>query len=177
MATKVTCEKCGQPVSVSREQQGGQVKCPHCGNETYVPAPEDEIEELPLAPEDESERQREERLQAERRRIDRILASEEGDEAGAGKAGGAPAPHARAPRSAGGQGGISVKEVVMRYLTAMRDADLDRADEALSLLAMRRDDALRIVDELASDQIPPAEMSSVPAGVYQGFLKTLRSQL
>lgn len=176
MASDLTCDKCGKKTSVSRDQQGGQVKCPHCGNETYVPTPEEDIEELPLAPEDESERQREERLLAERRRIDRILASEAGDDQPSEQAGESPVPPPSA-RAQSSSGRTTVRGVVLRYLTAMRDTDLDQADEALSLLATRREDAIRIVDELASDQIPPAEMSNVPPGVYQGFLKTLRSQL
>jgi len=171
MAIELTCEKCGRPLSVPREQAGRRTQCPHCNNDIYVPTPEEEIEELPLAPEDSEALTREQQLQAERLRIDRILAqagtSDEDTEPP--QPGTRPAP-ARTART-------SVKDVVMSYLVSMRKSDLARAEKALALLAARRSEALRIVDELIADQIPPAEMTDVPPPVYQGFLKTLRSRL
>jgi len=175
MAMELACEKCGRTLSISREQTGQQIKCPHCNNDIYIPTPEDEIEELPLAPEEPEEVLRERRLQDERRRIDRILADDDDsgpDSDSTSAASGGPQSRPRA-----GTGRTSVRGVVMTYLGAMRDTDLGQAEQALKLLSTRRDDALRIVDELAADQIPPAEMASVPPAVYQGFLKTLRSQL
>ena len=162
MDIELPCEKCGHPMRFAREQGGRMGKCPSCGNDVYIPTPEEELEELPLAPEDQSEEQRERELQDERRRLDRTLAQERDEQ---------PA------RPRGGVGRTSVKGVVMTYLTAMRDSDLQRAEEALALLATSRDEALRVIDRLAADQIPPAEMANVPPGVFQGFLKTLRSRL
>jgi uncharacterized Zn finger protein (UPF0148 family) len=171
MNVDLSCEKCGHPMQFPREQAGRIGKCPRCGNDVYIPTPVDEIEELALAPEDQSEEQRERQLQDERRRLDRILAQERDDQPGGAAAGTASA------RREKGVGRTSVKGVVMTYLTAMRDSDLQRAEEALALLATRRDEVLRVIDQLAADQIPPAEMSNVPPGVFQGFLKSLRSRL
>ena len=180
MAIERQCEKCGHVFNVSHEDTGKQYKCPHCGNDTYIPTPEDELEELPLSPEDQAEVQREEQLQAERRRLDRILAAEsnggESDDQTTTSASDAAVgrhSHTTPP----GTGRTSIKGVVITYLTAMRETDLGRAEQALALLATRRDDVLRVIDRLAADQIPPAEMSDVPPAVYQGFLKTLRSRL
>ncbi|HSW46118.1 MAG TPA: hypothetical protein VLM89_11175 [Phycisphaerae bacterium] len=173
MNVELTCEKCGHPFRLPREQAGHVGKCPRCGNDVYIPTPESEIEELPLAPEDRSQEQLARQLEAERRRLDRDLAREKDKAAGA--AGGSQPARRSEPSTTAGR--TTVRGAVMNYLTAMRDSDLDRADHALKLLASRRDDVLRLLDQLAADQIPPAEMSNVPPGVYQGFLKSLRSKL
>jgi len=171
MKIELRCEKCGHKILAPHEEAGKQAKCPNCQSDVYIPTPEEEIEELPLAPEDSTEREREDRLQAERRRLEHALAHEDD----------APTEtHSSLARPTKGQvptGRTTVKGVVLTYLVAMRDSDLERAEEALRLLATQKAKAMQMLDELATDQIPPAEMANVPSGVYQGFLKSLRSQL
>lgn len=175
MNVEFPCEKCGQLMHFAREQTGRIQKCPNCGNDVYIPTPEEELEELPLAPEDQEIERQERELQAERRRLERILAGDE-------DAGSSPAP-ARGPagqRSTQppvGAGRTSIRGVVVTYLSAMRDSDLHRAEEAFKLLATKRDDVRRFIDQLAADQLPPAELAQIPPAVYQGFLKALRSRL
>ena len=171
MSIELRCEKCGHQIRAKREAAGKWAKCPNCHNNLYIPTPEEEIEELSLAPEDSAALEREERLQAERRRLDHALAHE--DEVPT-------EPHLPPVRSKRGSlpaGRTTVKGVVLSYLVAMRDTDLGRAEEALQLLATQKAKTIEIIDRLAADQIPPAEMTNVPPGVYQGFLKSLRSQL
>ena len=48
-----------------------------------------------------------------------------------------------------------MKGVVIAYLTAMRDSDLGRAEQALSLLSDHREEAIKVIERLAADQIPP----------------------
>lgn len=171
---QLQCENCGKYVKAPREAAGKQAKCPGCGHSIYIPSP-DEVEELPLAPEDTDELRREAALLEERRRLDRILAREErapAEGASPSRSGGA-----RIPASAPTGGAQATEEAVIEYLTAMRDADFDRAQESLDVLRRNRAEARQIVDRLAVDQIPPPSMTRVPAPVYQGFLKNLRSQL
>ena len=73
--------------------------------------------------------------------------------------------------------GGSVEAVVIAYLRAMRDSNLDVADEAMALLLKQRKAARSYVEQLTADQIPPPELAQVPPAVYQGFLKNLLSQL
>ncbi len=178
MSIQIKCEKCGHGMSVPRESAGGYSPCPSCGNSVYIPTPEEEIEELPLAKEDPSEMEREAALQAERRRLDMQLAREEKggspEKSSDSPALKRPAP---APHHPPGSGRTTVKGVVIAYLTAMRDSDLSRAEQAVALLEPYKAETLRIIDRLAADQIPPAEMADVPPAVFQGFLKSLRSKL
>jgi len=69
------------------------------------------------------------------------------------------------------------EKAVTAYLTAMRDSDFDAAERAVSALRLQPRVAKELIDRLAADQIPPPEMANVPPGVYQGFLKSLRSRL
>jgi len=170
VSIELHCEGCGKTLKAPDAAAGKRSKCPACGHEVYIPTPLEQIEELPLAPEDSDELQREAALQAERRRLDRILARETEDGPGGGAPGGA------SQRPPGGRG-HTVEEVVLAYLAAMRDSDFSRAEQILDLLRRSRADAIRIIDRLAADDIPPAPMAGVPAGVYRGFLKNLRSQL
>jgi hypothetical protein len=170
VSIELHCESCGKLVKAPRDAAGKQGKCPYCGNSMYIPSPPEELEELPLAPEDRADLEREAALQAERRRLDRVLAEQDAEAGEAGAGGGS--------RSAsGGVTTITVEEGVLAYLAAMRNSDLVRAEKFLALLQQKRAEARDIVDRLASDQIPPTEMAGVPSGVYQGFLKSLRSHL
>jgi hypothetical protein len=179
MPIKMHCEHCGAAVSAPREFAGQMSKCPACGNGLYVPTPEEEIEELPLAPEDANELTKEAMLQAERRRVESLLAREnrvvDGDP---GEPRGSARGNAPRPASTGSIGmGQKLDQALRAYLAAMRDSDLETAQRAFVTLQMQPRTAREMIDRLIADQIPPAEMIKVPPGVYQGFLKTLRARL
>jgi hypothetical protein len=167
------CESCGRLVKAPQDAAGKRGQCPYCSKNVYIPMPEGELEELPLAPDDEGDRRREEALQAERRRLDRILAQQketpEGEPAPSARH--SDAPHTPQPAT------ISLEEAVLAYLDAMRKSDLARADHLLAALQRRSSEARAVVDRLATDQIPPSSMRGVPPAVYQGFLKSLHAQL
>jgi len=171
MATELHCPSCGKIIKASRKDAGTMSKCPNCENEVYIPTPEDEIEELPLAPEDATDRQREATLQRERRELERMLSRE--DE-GRGKT-------ASGSEQLRGESGperkITIGEVIVTYLSAMRDSNLARADQAMAVLLKYREESKKLVDRLITDQIPPKALGDIPAAVYHGFLKNLRSQL
>jgi hypothetical protein len=171
---ELRCESCGKMLRATRERAGSRAKCPACGHELYIPVPEEEIEELPMAPEDTAEAEREESLLRERRALDRALSREALDvgEAQVDDRRG----HQPAPQAARGSS-VDVRQTVLMFLDAMRDSHLDMANNALVLLQRQRAVALEMIDQLIADQIPPPSMANVPPGVYQGFLRSLRSQL
>lgn len=183
MNIKLHCEHCGASVQAPREMAGRMSNCPACKNTLYVPTPEEELEELPLAPEDSLDLRREAQLLEERRRLDSLLAHETraGDEVGgrmtsdsSARAGGR--PMAGDPVGGAG-GGAKIEAAVTRYLVAMRNSDFDGAERALATMKLQPRTAREIIDRLAADPMPPMEMAQVPSGVFQGFLKTLRSRL
>ncbi len=50
---RVTCEHCNHVIKAPRKAAGRRGKCPHCHNSVYIPTPESELDEIPLALEDE----------------------------------------------------------------------------------------------------------------------------
>jgi len=172
MDIQVNCEKCEYVFSVAKESTGKQNRCPRCNNVMYIPTPEEDLDELPLAPEDNEERLREAHLQAERRRLDHELSHADST----GKESSVP-PLPRPQGVPPGTGRTTVKGVILAYLAAMRDTNLARAEQAINLLATHRDEAIRVIDRLATDQFPPAEIGNIPPAVYHGFLKNLRGKL
>jgi hypothetical protein len=169
---ELKCEKCGKTVRAPREGAGRRGKCPYCDASVYIPTPEDELQELPLAEESEADLHHEKALQDERRRIERAWQRER-----------APAdddsrqPPARASSRPAASSGEGIEATVLAYMLALRDSNLTAADDALAVLLKRRPEARQVVQNLASDQIPPPELAGVPNAVYQGFLKNLISQL
>ena len=175
MNIELRCEGCGKMLRATPERAGSRAKCPACGHEFYIPMPPDEIEELPFAPEDAGEAERERALLEERRALDRALERESlGGEEPAARRGPQPPPR---PTRATGTGGGNAREAVLAYLEAMRDSNFDLAAQKLVVLQRQKAEALEVVDQLATDQLPPPRLAKVPPGVYQGFLRNLRSQL
>jgi DNA-directed RNA polymerase subunit RPC12/RpoP len=169
VAVELKCEGCGKTLKAQDDQAGKRSKCPACGHEVYIPMPEDKIEELPLAPQDEQDIEQEQELLQETRDIEHSISQEPANTAGK-------EPHvpSRAGSAATSQ---DIQSLVIEFLIAMRDSDLDKANSVMPALKQRRDEAIEAVDILANEAIPPDEMGDVPPAVYQGFLKNLRSQL
>ena len=166
MNIELHCEGCGKKLNAPASAGGKRSKCPACGHELYIPLPADDLDELPMAPEDQDDARREAALQAERRALEHALSREK-----------APAEERRATATAAGAGSRSVEATVIAYLVAMRDSNLPVADAALAELLHQREEARRILDRLITEPIPPARLGDIPNAVYQGFLKNLRSQL
>lgn len=169
------CDSCGKLVQAPPSAAGKRGQCPYCGKSVYIPPPQEELSELPLAPEDTQDEQRQAELLAERRRLDRILeqekADDEEDEPRTPPAASTPhAPGSGAPED-------DLEETVIAYLVAISKSNLDRAESLLPALQRHGNEVRTIVERLAADQIPPQAMTGVPPAVYQGFLKRLRGQL
>ena len=182
MSVELRCEGCGKTLRAPREKSGMRSKCPSCGHELYIPTPEDEIEEFALAPEDAKGLEREAKLQRERLELDRSLSHDRDSAAGGemsrpGDKGSASSGAGARSAGSGAGSGINVERSVLAFLSAMRNSDLGRADLAVTELQRDRAAALRQIDQLVADQIPPAQMADLQAAVYQGFLRKLRSQL
>lgn len=178
MSIEVHCVGCGKLLKAPESSGGKWSKCPACGHRVYVPLAENERDEIPLAPEDTDLYQQDQKLRAERLELDRQLRGEtkEPPEGASSDNAGAANPAARS-RSASGTASGDVESMVIDYLRAMRDSDFNEADDILRQLLKKRPAVIRVIDHLASEQIPPEELSDVPGAVFQGFLKNLRSQL
>ncbi|MFQ5463357.1 MAG: hypothetical protein ACE5E5_12125 [Phycisphaerae bacterium] len=170
MTTELHCPGCSKLIRAPDGAGGKQGKCPYCGRKVYIPMPESEIDPIPLAPIDETEEARAARLRRESTAyIAAIDHVGEHDAAGAGS------------DSTASQGGTAVETVdvadeVMRFMIAMRDSQLDVADQCVKRLAKAGSKSVEYVNGLMLDELP-LRVENVPPPLVQGFLKTLLSRL
>lgn len=170
MTIELHCPICQKLIKAPDDAGGKRGKCPYCKNLIYIPSAAAEDEEgFGLAPIDEGEAEREERLKAEAAAYSAELSrhtakdSEEPDST----AEAAPAPPGEV---------ADLEGLVARYVHAMRDSELEAAEEIIRQLRRVRHRTRdyvqgRIVDEMA----PP--IGDVPEPLVKGFLKSLLDRM
>jgi hypothetical protein len=141
----------------------------------YVPTPPEHIEELDLAPEDEDWKKQKARLEAEAEQISEALRHErdvpEGSPVDRGARGGGMPPGRAASTREGAE------ELVIEFLVAMKNSQLDRAEGLVAKIKGQAAEAKEFVQRLSVDPMPPAELADVSPGVLKGLLKDLLSRL
>lgn len=175
MSIEIHCPKCSRLIKAPDNAGGKFGKCPYCQEKVYVPSPADQIDEIPLAPIDAAEEQKDAELRREAVKyasavdhaketpIDTPTAAESlGD-------GAPPIPEET-------EEVIDIGENVERFVIAMRDSRLDEADRFVEQLKRVRERAWDYVDGLIVDPTPP-EIDDIPKPLLQGFLKTLLERL
>lgn len=155
---------------------GGQHgKCPYCNHRVYIPLPENKREEIALAPVDETDEQRAEKLRGEAAALLRDVAHDsstspsEVRNSGLNKAG-------RTPMPAPDGEVVDIVGEVERFIVGMRDSKLDDAERAVEVLRKTGRGALDCVEGLILDEMP-SRIENVPPPLLKGFLKTLLGRL
>jgi len=176
MAILFHCEHCGKKIDAPANVGGKWGKCPACHNRVYIPllepAPGDDLH---LAPLDETEEERENRLMAETFQLtqdilqEKAMPEEETEEA---------------PASANSMfipmEKMSDKDLakdIVRYLRLVADGDLDKASEVMGIISAYGKQTLAILDRIALSEIPDPALASIPPHVLSGLIRNLRSQL
>lgn len=175
MSIEFHCDHCARLIRAPAEASGKRGKCPYCHQSVYIPTPPENIEEIPLAPLDETEEMTRRRLDEERKRIEAQLRAERRPPAEEGR--GSAARGGASGSSTAGAAASEVHDMVVDYLLLMRNSELVQAEAVLANLLKNRQLAREVVDRMAADAVPPAELAEVPPALFQGFLKNLRSQL
>ena len=170
MTIELHCPICQKLIKAPDDAGGKRGKCPYCKNLIYLPSvsAEDE-EEVSLAPLDETDAEREAQLKAEAAAYSADLSRHTGKDAEgpASAAEAAPAPPGEV---------TDLEGLVERYVLAMRDSELDTAEEIIRKLRRVRHRTRdyvqgRVVDEMA----PP--IGDVPEPLVKGFLKSLLDRM
>jgi hypothetical protein len=166
------CSSCNRLIRAPRDTAGKRGKCPYCKQSVYIPLPPDELEEIPLAPLNETEEQRRKRLRSE----DIALAARVDHETREAPE----VPHS-APESAmgapRGDSTLDVEEEIIRYVMAMRDSRLGEAENVANRLRRAGKRARQEIERIQVDEIPPAGLEGIPPGLLKGFLRTLNDRL
>jgi len=173
VSIELHCDHCSKLIRAPDEAAGRRGKCPYCHQSVYIPSPPEAIEEIPLSPVDEGGEQEQKRLTEEMRRTQRELLAEH-----------RPPPDRAVPVSRESampetirDEGDSVEDMVVDYLLLMRESQLVEAEAVLADLLKQKAAARAVVERLSTDAVPPEALAGIPAAVYHGFLKNLRSQL
>lgn len=165
MAITFHCDHCGKKVGAQDSAAGKWVKCPACRNKIYVPNLSGD-EELRLAPIDESDEEKKQRLMEETHRLTQDILQER-----------------EMPETVGLDGyaaEINEKELTKRiitYLRLMADGELDEAQRIADLIVPYRRQAAKILDQVAISQIPEPELADIPPHVLSGLIRNLRTRI
>ncbi len=166
MAVVFHCEYCGKKIEAPDSAGGKWGKCPACHNRLYVPALNSD-EELKLAPVDETEEQKRDRLMAETFELTQDILQEREPPTGPADVTG--------PVSEMSERELTKNIVV--YLRRMADGELDEAGRIIGLISPHRRQALPIIDRIALSEIPEPELADIPPQVLSGLIRALRAKV
>jgi len=172
MAIEFHCEHCGKLIRTSEGNAGRRGTCPSCHQSVYIPTPDDQLEPLPVVPEDEEEERRERELIEEARRLARRLMTERDTPPEA------PTPSTPKPAPEGDArlARALMEEQIVEYIRCMARGELTRAQGLAAEIRQDLKLANEVIQRLTADAILPAELDDIPRPVVIGFLKQLREK-
>lgn len=187
MAIEFHCEHCEKLVRAPDSEGGQMGKCPFCKGRTYIPAPVPDGE-IPLVPLDDVEEKRRVRAAAEDAAIQRRLLKENardrdyGAKPGFKRPDGAPttssaSPPPTPPSGGGGHSRKQLAGLVVSYIEAMSQGNLDKAEKLTAQLAEDRRTSAGIVDDMMTEDLSAYGLPPLPRPVLLGFLRQLRGKL
>ena len=177
MAIALHCEHCGKKIEAPDSTGGKWGKCPACHNKVYVPSP-DADEELKLAPVDETEKERQQRLLAETNKLRQDILSENEEP---------PETNEVFPQTPAftettdtftsdlNDNDLTIK--IISYLRQMADGELERAETMVSPISACDSRALQAIDKIALSKMPEPELADIPPQILSGLIRTLRSKI
>lgn len=175
MAIEFNCEHCNKPIKASESTAGRNGKCPHCKGLNYIPLPPDEVGELPLAPIDEEYERHRKKAAAEDAAIQRDLLH---DRSTPGEPGGRKGLRNSVASPLGAT--LSKKQVtslVVSYIEAMSQGNLDRANQLSGQLSTQQKVVNQILGEMMTEDLAAYGLPTLPRPVLMGFLKQLRNKM
>jgi len=162
------CEHCGKKVEAPDSAGGKRGRCPYCKQSNYIPAPVDEDEIIPLAPEEDDQTQRSAEAEAEDlRRQERELLAEMG---------GADATVVPLDQRDNLKP-EDLHHLVVNYCLDLADSRLERAETHVRQLKKVRRMAVEAVNDFLSGKVKEPVLEKVPPKLLEGFLRQLREAL
>ncbi len=169
----VTCDHCNHVIKAPRRAAGKRGKCPYCHNSVYVPTPQEELEDIPLASDDEASLAKADRLEKEAREVAAAIrreVQEPLDAPASQTTGTTESSESRQPPT-------NISDAIIRYLLAMQVSDLEKAQAITGELKGSARQAKSKIQQMMVDSMRPQAVRSMPDGLYQGFLRKLLEQL
>lgn len=175
MAIAFHCEHCGRPIEAPDSAGGRWGRCPSCKGRVYVPDLKPDGQQLKLAPIDEQEEQRRRQMIAETFALTEEILQEKAT----------PIPQEEPqtqfpdalimplPRMSDGE----LTEELVSYLRMMADGDLERAQMHCDIILAHGKQSLRLLDQIALDQISDKRLAAIPHHILAGLIRDLRSKI
>ncbi|MDT8300227.1 MAG: hypothetical protein RQ760_02015 [Sedimentisphaerales bacterium] len=172
MAIIFHCDYCGKKIEAADSAGGKWGKCPACHNKLYVPALESD-EELKLAPVDETDLEREKRLLDETNRLTLDILKEREVPQGI--------PELDESTETTGPGfevsQVELRQYIIKYLRLMADSELYEAQKIAALIKPKGARAVKILNKMATGDIPEPELAGISQLVLSGLIKSLRDEI
>lgn len=160
MAITFHCESCKKKITARDDAGGKWGKCPYCNHRCYIPTlPSSEAEELKLAPVNESEETRYERMMRETQNITEALLHQK------------EVPPEPAESTNANDRELTV--LIIRYLRQMADGQLDEAQTVAEKIVPYRSKAKVILENILDSDRPEPELADVPKKVLSGFIRNM----
>jgi len=171
------CESCKKKIQAPEGTGGKYANCPHCKHRVYIPVPKevlDEQDELTLAPLDEEEEQKRQRLMRETYALQQTLLKQKEMPEGAESS---PAANSSAAVNPNGPDDRELLKQIIIAIRNMVDGNIDRADASAKALGAYKKRVVNLLDRLAVNDMPEPELADVPAAVLVKFIRAFRAKI
>ncbi len=170
MPIKFHCEHCGKKVTAPDDAGGKRGKCPSCKQKIFIPMPEDELEEIPLAPEDPEEEKKREQIKKELLMTQQALL----DDRNPPETEPPSTPETALPVDENSLADIiPTEDKILQYIILMGRGMLDEAETLANEIVAEGKKARKIVKQMSKKQLRHPELKDVPPTVIAGFFKHL----
>ncbi|MHC4646238.1 MAG: hypothetical protein ACYTBJ_12110 [Planctomycetota bacterium] len=164
------CDHCGKKIEAQNSAGGKWGKCPACKNKLYVPLLEEPGDELALAPVDETDEERQQRLTAEAYKLAQDILRETEIPNG-------PVEPAKFTTSVSPLSNDELTQTIVNYLRLMAEGELESAKEVAGVIVPFGRRALETLDRLAVADMAEPGLAHIPPRVLSGLIRNLRSQI
>jgi hypothetical protein len=161
------CESCKKKIQAPDGSGGKYAPCPHCKHRVYIPMPSSALagEELKLAPLDESEEEKRQRLMKETYSLQINLLKQKEIPEGADLA------------AAAQMDERELLKYIIIYLRQMADGQLSDAQKTAEKIMQNRKKAGMILDRIAMSDMPEPELADIPPNILAKLIKTFRAKM
>jgi DNA-directed RNA polymerase subunit RPC12/RpoP len=165
MGISFHCESCKKKITAPDNAGGKWGKCPYCSHKCYVPMPKtDDEEELKLAPIDEEEEKKYEKMMRETRNITGVLLHQK-----------EMPPEQTTPIATSEDKQLTGQ--IIKYLRQMADGQLDEAQKTADEIVPYKAKAKKILENIILAEKPQPELANVPKKVLVGFVRNILTRM
>jgi DNA-directed RNA polymerase subunit RPC12/RpoP len=172
------CEHCGKKISAPDNLGGQAGKCPNCHQRIFIPSPPEQLEEIPLAPEDpQDEIRRRQMLQEQFKLQEELDKHKEAPENQAAQE--RPSEDMDIPMPAGSSAaghapsGPRINQLIEQYVLQMAKGNLEGAEQLAAQIVAQGKKAAREVEQMAMQEFLHPAVAKIPATVIAGYFKKL----